>query len=90
MNLNKDFWQNVYGQIHALWQTFGIAVLTELCYYIVQHDSADWTWKGLIVSAATGCLTYILTKRDHIKTEKAVEKAAVTGEVPNLPKGENS
>jgi peptidoglycan/LPS O-acetylase OafA/YrhL len=80
--MDNSFWLNVWGQVHTWLQTIGAFVITGVCYYLVEHDSADWTWKGLIVAVASAVLTYGLTKNDHNKTAQAVEKAAVTGEVP--------
>lgn len=70
-----NFWTNVYGQVRIWWQTIGVFIVTNICYYLVEHDSTDWTWKGLLVSAATAFLTFGLTKRDHKKTVKAVKHA---------------
>jgi hypothetical protein len=73
--MNSSLLKNIFGQFHVWFQTVGVFIVTEICYYLVEHDSADWTWKGLLVAAATAVITYGLTKHDHAKTRKAVKKA---------------
>jgi sterol desaturase/sphingolipid hydroxylase (fatty acid hydroxylase superfamily) len=69
-----DLLKNIYGQFHTWFQSVGMFIIADICYYLVEHDSTDWTWKGLIVSAAAALLTYGFTHDDHKKTEKAVQK----------------
>ncbi|MBN9393422.1 MAG: hypothetical protein J0I20_35655 [Chloroflexi bacterium] len=77
-----NFWTNVFGQIHAIWQGIGIFVLGTIASYVLATDPDAWNWRGVLVSAITGAATYILTRVDHKQVDKAVNKAAVTGEVP--------
>jgi membrane protein implicated in regulation of membrane protease activity len=78
----QSFWKNIYNQIHSFWQAIGIFLVGAIATYIVNTASNQWSWQGIAVSLASAVLTYGLTKNDHNKTAQAVEKAAVTGEVP--------
>lgn len=82
-----NFWKNTYGQFKNWFQTVGVFVVAAVCSYFVENT--EWTWKGVAAAAAAALLTYGFTRDDHKKTEKAVEQAAVTGEVlPTITKGE--
>jgi hypothetical protein len=86
--MNNNLWTNIYGQLHNWFQTVGVFIVAAVCSYFVENT--EWTWKGVATAAAAAFVANVFTRDDHRKTDKAVEKAAVTGEVPNLPKGENS
>jgi hypothetical protein len=73
---------NIYGQVKAVWQGIGIFVLGTVASYILATDPDAWNWRGVLVSAVTGGATYIVTRVDHKQADKAVNKAAITGEVP--------
>lgn len=71
--MNNSFWVNVYGQVHNLITTVGLAIALAVGEYLL--DNQTWTWKAVIVAAIGAFVKYIATKDDHNKTEKAVKKA---------------
>ena len=73
-----NFWTNVFGQIHAIWQGIGVFVLGTIASYILATDPNAWNWKGVLVSAITGAATYILTRVDHQQSVKAAQSGPVT------------
>jgi hypothetical protein len=77
--VDSNFWKNAFGQIHYWWQAVGLGIVSAVALYVV--GNADWTVRGAIVVIVTG-LTAALTRDDHKKTDKAVDKAAITHEVP--------
>lgn len=73
-------WKNAYDQLHNWLTTVGLFIFLELCQYAL--DNQTWTWRGLIVSVAGAILKYFATRDDHVKTVRAVDKAVLTGKVP--------
>lgn len=83
-----NFWQNVFGQLHSWWQAVGVFVVGAVATYLINTAANEWTWQGILVSACLAFVTYGFSRVDHKKTEKAVGKAAVTGEVPGKEVGQ--
>lgn len=84
--MNSSLFKNFLGQFKAWFQAVGVFVVAAICSYLVENT--EWTWKGLAAAGAAALLTYGFTAQDHRVAKKAVEDAAVTGEVPTITKGE--
>lgn len=78
----NDFWTNVYNQVHNWISTLGLAIALAVAEYLINNQDKDWTWKAVLIACLGAFVKYFLTRDDHVKTTQAVEKAAVTGEVP--------
>jgi hypothetical protein len=68
-------WTNVYGQLHNIWSTIGIAVALALGEYIIDNADSGWTWKALVIAAVGAAVKYAVTHDDHAKTQQAVKTA---------------
>lgn len=82
-----NFWTNIFNQLHSFWQAVGVFIVGSIATYLINTAANEWTWQGILVSACAAFVTYGLTRDDHNKTAKAVEKAATTGEVPGKEEG---
>ncbi|MBA3829909.1 MAG: hypothetical protein H0X33_13295 [Taibaiella sp.] len=77
MNFNLT---DYVGMIRNWWSTIGIFLLLEGLQYFI--DNLAFSWRGLAVAVAAAFIKHSVTSFDHTVAKKAVEKAAVTGEVP--------
>lgn len=71
--MDSKFWTNVYGQVHNLISTVGLAVALAVGEYLI--DNQTWTWKAVAIAAIGAIVKYLATRDDHRKTVRAVNKA---------------
>lgn len=84
--MNSSLFKNAYGQFRNWFQSSGIFIVSAIGGYFFENE--QWTLRGLFIATWPTILAYGFTWLDHKKTQKAVLKAAVTGETPTITEGE--